>query len=201
MKKIISLAALSLVSVMASQAVMAHSSDYVLDSAGKHPTASDGDCVTFGGAVNGADCHSHDEPVVEAPVAEVAPVIEPVAITQSFTLAGDTSFDTNSAELNSNGKASLDAFVNTLAGTEGLEVDSIFVVGHADSRGSDAYNQTLSEKRADAVSAYLASAGIDSSVLSASGAGESKPVASNDTASGRAQNRRVELEVLGITTK
>lgn len=67
------------------------------------------------------------------------------------------------------------------------------VVGHTDSKGSAAYNQTLSEQRAQAVVDWLVSNGVDAGQLTAKGAGESKPVASNDTAEGRAQNRRVEL--------
>jgi OOP family OmpA-OmpF porin len=69
------------------------------------------------------------------------------------------------------------------------------VVGHTDSTGDEAYNQKLSERRAESVVEYLAKAGVESSRLEASGAGESEPVASNDTKDGRAQNRRVELNV------
>lgn len=69
-----------------------------------------------------------------------------------------------------------------------------FVVeGHTDSKGSDAYNQKLSEQRAQAVKAWLVDNGIDADRLSAIGRGESRPVADNGTAEGRAKNRRVEL--------
>lgn len=67
------------------------------------------------------------------------------------------------------------------------------VVGHTDSKGSAAYNQTLSEQRAQAVVNWLVENGVNADQLTAKGAGESKPIASNDTAEGRAQNRRVEL--------
>ncbi len=67
------------------------------------------------------------------------------------------------------------------------------VVGHTDSVGADAYSQVLSERRAASVVEYLTKSGVARSRLEASGAGESQPVASNDTADGRAQNRRVEL--------
>jgi outer membrane protein OmpA-like peptidoglycan-associated protein len=67
------------------------------------------------------------------------------------------------------------------------------IVGHTDSKGSDAYNQALSERRAASVREYLASQGLDGSKISTSGRGEADPVASNDTADGRQQNRRVHI--------
>ncbi|MBT8060485.1 MAG: OmpA family protein [Gammaproteobacteria bacterium] len=70
------------------------------------------------------------------------------------------------------------------------------VAGHTDSRGSEEYNQGLSERRANAVRDYLASKGIRASRLSAKGYGELRPIASNDTDEGRAENRRVELVIL-----
>ncbi len=69
--------------------------------------------------------------------------------------------------------------------------------GHTDSVGSDAFNQTLSEKRAFAVRDYLTGAGIDGNSLTAIGYGKSNPIASNDTDAGRQQNRRVEMVVSG----
>jgi len=73
-----------------------------------------------------------------------------------------------------------------------LEVD-----GHTDSVGDDNYNQTLSERRAESVRAYLVQQGISPSAIVALGYGESQPVASNTLAAGRQQNRRVELIVAG----
>ncbi len=67
------------------------------------------------------------------------------------------------------------------------------VVGHTDSTGAAAYNQDLSQRRAQSVAGILAAAGVSGSRLSATGRGESQPVASNDTAQGKAQNRRVEV--------
>ncbi len=72
---------------------------------------------------------------------------------------------------------------------------SIVVEGHTDSRGSDENNMTLSQKRADAVRTYLISQGITSSKITAVGWGEARPLADNNTAEGRANNRRVELVV------
>jgi OOP family OmpA-OmpF porin len=73
----------------------------------------------------------------------------------------------------------------------------IAVDGHTDAIGGDAYNQKLSERRAAAVASYLAAHGVTASRLHTRGYGESHPVASNDTDEGRAQNRRVELNVVG----
>ena len=70
------------------------------------------------------------------------------------------------------------------------------VAGHTDSKGSEEYNQGLSERRATAVKDYLNSKGVKASRLTSRGYGESRPVASNDTDEGRAENRRVELIVL-----
>jgi len=70
-------------------------------------------------------------------------------------------------------------------------------VGHADSTGADAYNQKLSVRRSEAVKAYLVSKGIEKNRIYTEGKGEMQPVADNKTASGRAKNRRVEVEVVG----
>jgi len=74
----------------------------------------------------------------------------------------------------------------------------IEVVGHTDSKGSDAYNMTLSQNRANSVAGYLGSRGVASSRMIVSGAGESRPIASNDTEAGRAQNRRVEITLVPV---
>jgi len=71
------------------------------------------------------------------------------------------------------------------------------VEGYTDSVGSDDYNQTLSEHRATSVRDYLTQAGIPTASVTAKGFGKTQPVASNDTSTGRQQNRRVELVVSG----
>ncbi|WP_265468757.1 OmpA family protein [Arenimonas daejeonensis] len=72
---------------------------------------------------------------------------------------------------------------------------AISIEGHTDSQGADAANQALSQRRAEAVRRVLEDAGLPSARLSASGRGESAPVADNATAEGRARNRRVEIIV------
>jgi outer membrane protein OmpA-like peptidoglycan-associated protein len=70
---------------------------------------------------------------------------------------------------------------------------TVIIEGYTDSVGNDDYNRGLSERRAGAVRSYLVDQGVSSARLTASGKGASDPVASNDTASGRQQNRRVEV--------
>ncbi|GAA5073002.1 OmpA family protein [Lysobacter panacisoli] len=72
------------------------------------------------------------------------------------------------------------------------------VAGHTDSVGSDAYNQKLSEQRANSVSSYLQSRGLNRDRFIVVGAGETRPISSNDSESGRAQNRRVEITLVPI---
>ena len=73
------------------------------------------------------------------------------------------------------------------------------VGGHTDSQGSDSYNQTLSERRANSVADYLANKGMPRARMVTIGAGEGHPVASNDTEEGRAQNRRVEITIVPVS--
>ena len=72
---------------------------------------------------------------------------------------------------------------------------TVTVVGHTDNTGAAAYNQDLSQRRADAVANVLRDAGVRASRLIAYGRGESQPIATNLTAEGRAQNRRVEIHI------
>lgn len=75
----------------------------------------------------------------------------------------------------------------------------IDVLGHTDSDGSDAYNQTLSERRAQAVANYLVGHGVQSARIATRGFGETQPIASNATEDGKAQNRRVEIKIAPVT--
>ncbi|MEK7342730.1 MAG: OmpA family protein [Pseudomonadota bacterium] len=73
------------------------------------------------------------------------------------------------------------------------------VLGHTDSDGTDAYNQTLSERRAQAVASYLVSRGVQSARIATRGYGETQPIASNATEEGKASNRRVEIKIAPVT--
>lgn len=101
-------------------------------------------------------------------------------------------FDTDSAKLKAESTTILDQAVEVLNQQAAV---SVRVEGHTDSRGSDAYNQTLSEKRAKSVMDYLVGKGINAARLTSAGFGESKPVAANDSAANMAKNRRVDLVV------
>src|SRR5690606_17889051 len=89
--------------------------------------------------------------------------------------------------------------LDNLAGTlQQYNQTIIEVAGHTDSVGSDAYNQQLSQNRAEAVASYLNSRGIMRDRMITVGAGETRPVASNDTDAGRAANRRVEITLVPV---
>ena len=128
-----------------------------------------------------------------APVPAPAPAPAP-AVASKVTFAADAFFDFDKAVLKPEGKAKLDDLASKV---QGINLEVIVAVGHTDSIGSDAYNQKLSERRAQAVKAYLESKGIDKSRVYTEGKGEAQPVADNKTKAGRAQNRRVEIEVVG----
>jgi outer membrane protein OmpA-like peptidoglycan-associated protein len=106
----------------------------------------------------------------------------------------DVLFDTASATLKPGAREKLARVAGILASHPDLMIE---VEGHTDSVGGDDYNQRLSERRAESVRAYLVQQKIPPTTLEAEGFGESRPVATNDTAAGRQQNRRVELVVSG----
>lgn len=128
-----------------------------------------------------------------APAARPAPAPQPPAATK-VTYAADAFFDFDKSVLKPEGRAKLDDLVGKI---QGINLEVIIAVGHTDSVGTDAYNQRLSVRRAEAVKAYLVSKGIEKNRVYTEGKGEKQPVADNKTAEGRAKNRRVEIEVVG----
>lgn len=128
-----------------------------------------------------------------APAPRPAPRPQPPAATK-VTYAADTFFDFDRAVIKADGKAKLDDLVQKV---KSINLEVIIAVGHTDSIGSDAYNQKLSVRRAEAVKAYLISKGIDKNRIYTEGKGEKQPVADNRTKEGRTKNRRVEVEVVG----
>ncbi|WP_332762411.1 OmpA family protein [Pseudomonas koreensis] len=131
-------------------------------------------------------------PLPVYPAATKAP--EPAPQTEVITLsdAGAVLFDFDKSDLTPAATTQLDALMDKL---RNADVVSIKVIGHTDSKGSDAYNQALSERRASSVASYLLSQGLAPGKLTSEGRGESEPVADNATDEGRAQNRRVELHI------
>jgi OOP family OmpA-OmpF porin len=133
-------------------------------------------------------------PVAAPPAPAPAPAPAPVVAAQKVTYAADAFFDFDKAVLKPEGRAKLDDLTSKI---QGINLEVIIAVGHTDSVGSNAYNQRLSVRRAEAVKAYLVSKGIERNRIYTEGKGETQPVADNRTAEGRAKNRRVEIEVVG----
>ncbi|KPU93958.1 hypothetical protein APR50_12550 [Variovorax paradoxus] len=123
-----------------------------------------------------------------------APAQPPAVAASKVTFAADAFFDFDKSVLKPEGRAKLTDLVEKI---RGVNLEVIIAVGHTDSIGSDAYNQRLSVRRAEAVKAFLVSKGIERNRVYTEGKGEKQPVADNRTKEGRAKNRRVEIEVVG----
>ena len=138
-------------------------------------------------------------PVMEAPAPAPAPMPAPapVPVSEKVSFAAEALFDFDKSIVKPAGMAALDELMMKL---QGMNTEVMVTVGHTDSVGSDAYNQKLSQRRAEAVKAYIVSKGVDASRVYTEGKGESQPVADNNTAEGRAKNRRVTVEVVGTRT-
>jgi OmpA-OmpF porin, OOP family len=135
------------------------------------------------------------EPKPAPPPAAPKPAPEkPKPVAEKITFAADVLFDFDKSVIKPEGRSKLD----DLAGkAKGVNLEVVIAIGHADSIGSDEYNQRLSVRRAESVKAYLVSKGIETNRVYTEGKGEKQPVASNKTAEGRAKNRRTEIEVIG----
>jgi OmpA-OmpF porin, OOP family len=133
-------------------------------------------------------------PPPPAPKAEPKPEPKPQPVAEKVTFAADVLFDFDKSVIKPEGRSKLD---DLAAKVKGLNLEVVIAIGHADSIGSDEYNQRLSVRRAESVKAYLTSKGIEPNRVYTEGKGEKQPVASNKTADGRAKNRRTEIEVIG----
>lgn len=145
-----------------------------------------------GGAAGAVIGHQMDqqakELVADIPGATITRVGEGITITFASGLMYDFDSDVIRSEAATNLRnlaASLRKYPNT----------QLLVVGHTDDSGADAYNQALSQRRADAAVRYLGQQNIPANRIAASGRGESEPVASNDTEGGRQANRRIEVAI------
>lgn len=107
-------------------------------------------------------------------------------------IPSDVSFDTNRYDIKPNMRPILDRFARTLNDNP---VTTVTIIGHTDSTGTDAINNPLSINRAAATRDYLTARGVSASRISIDGRGSREPVADNNTVSGRAMNRRVEIFV------
>jgi outer membrane protein OmpA-like peptidoglycan-associated protein len=112
-----------------------------------------------------------------------------------LNMPSNVTFAVDSAAIDPAFQTTLANVADTLSRYEKSYVD---VLGHTDSTGSDAYNQALSERRAESVANFLANSGVQRARLATRGYGESQPIASNATEAGRAANRRVEIKIVPI---
>lgn len=199
------------ISLLTSFSILAHEAgkgdeNYVGDGSKHLITDGFGNCVRTGTGDKNAPCGE----VAKAPEPEPAPETAPVAVpepepavpqtvTKAISDKAGALFDVNSAKLKPAGMAALDQLISEIRAMQSVE--SINIVGHTDSTGAAAYNQTLSEKRARAARDYMVQQGIDPSLISTSGMGETQPVADNKTRAGRAQNRRVDVTIKGTVTE
>ncbi|MCG2607563.1 MULTISPECIES: OmpA family protein [unclassified Acinetobacter] len=110
-------------------------------------------------------------------------------------MPGNITFDTNKSNIKPNFYTTLNKVAQTL--TEDNK-SGILVTGYTDSTGNDSINIPLSQARAQSVASYLASKGVSTSRINAQGQGAANPIADNNTASGREQNRRVEISIYAI---
>jgi OOP family OmpA-OmpF porin len=145
-----------------------------------------------------------DPDLAKKPAPAPAPAATPKPAAQKVTLAADALFDYDKAVLRPEGKSKLDDVTGKL---KGIKLEVIIAVGHADRLGSDQYNQKLSEKRAEAVKAYLVGKGVEPNRVYTEGKGEKQPVTGDKCGKSDKKtkqlveclqpDRRVEIEVIG----
>ncbi|UIP25775.1 OmpA family protein [Acinetobacter towneri] len=112
-----------------------------------------------------------------------------------LVMPGNITFDTNKSNIKPNFYSTLDKVAQTLTQDN---KSGILVTGYTDNTGNDSINIPLSQARAQSVASYLASRGVSTSRINAQGQGAANPIASNATAEGREQNRRVEISIYAI---
>jgi OOP family OmpA-OmpF porin len=176
---------------------------HLQDSGNKPVRDSSNECWNLGYSVgpdhpkgNPGDCVVQPPPPPPAPIPVPPPPIER-KVQQKTTLAADALFDFDKAVLKPEGKAAIDDAVSKFGN---VRIDSITATGHTDGIGTDAYNDKLGLRRAQAVKDYMVSKGIPADKIQVDSKGKRQPVADNKTKEGRAKNRRVEIEFNGTET-
>lgn len=203
MKKLTVLAAGVLAAVAFSGQAFADqkpASPYVFDSAGKVVMTPFGKCVHNGhGVLNAETALPQCDPdlIAKPKKAEPAALVEPppAPVMKTVTLTADTYFDFDKYNLKPAGKQALDKLISEMGDMNSIA--KIKVVGYTDSIGTEKYNLGLSQRRANTVAKYLEAHNVPSSKIETVGMGEADPVATNKTAAGRAQNRRVVVTTEG----
>ena len=147
--------------------------------------------ITFNGQTTEVDAKPLEKPGKLAKLEMVPPVPSIEANSLLIALDSEVLFDVNKYDVRVHPEAE-EVLKNLAIVLKEMDVKNFEIDGHTDSDGSDEYNQVLSEKRANSVKNFLVSQGVTAEITT-KGYGESKPVASNDTAEGRQKNRRVEI--------
>ncbi len=166
--------------------------DGVTDDKDKCPDTPEGIKVDADGCPLDTDGDGVPDYMDKCPQTPPGATVDEVGCMKQLVL-NNIEFIVDSSELTMDAKTTLDQVADAIRARP--EVKSMSVIGHTDNTGSDAYNQRLSEKRANAVADYLRSTGVSTRFVT-SGSGEKQPVADNATEEGRARNRRVELNVM-----
>jgi len=153
--------------------------------------------AVIGAAIGGVVGHQMDkqEAAIRKDMEGTGVEVQREGDTLRLQAPSNITFDTNRAEVKAEFKPILDQLANSI----NQYPDTVIrVEGHTDSVGSAAYNQTLSENRANSVRSYLVQRGVAASRIEAVGFGLTRPIADNATEAGRAQNRRVEILIVPL---
>jgi outer membrane protein OmpA-like peptidoglycan-associated protein len=148
--------------------------------------------AVIGGAAGAVIGHQMDQQAKEIDQSVPGATVERVGEGIQVTFESGLLFDFDSDQIKPTAAANLQELARSLTKFPNSD---LLVVGHTDSKGDDAYNMSLSQRRANAASAYLQAQGVPASRIRTSGRGEMEPKATNDTESGMAQNRRVEIAI------
>jgi len=148
--------------------------------------------AAVGGTAGAVIGHQMDQQAKEIKNQVPGAIVERVGEGLQVTFASGLLFETESDVLNTSARQNLNALAENLGKHPNTD---LLIVGHTDSRGTDSFNLSLSERRAAAVLNYLASQGVNRARLRPAGRGESEPLATNETEDGRQQNRRVEVAI------
>lgn len=148
--------------------------------------------AVIGGAAGAVIGHQMDQQAKEIDQSVPGATVERVGEGIQVTFDSGVLFDFDSDRVRSDAAINLNELANSL---QKFPNSDVLIVGHTDSRGDDAYNMNLSQRRANSASAYLQTRGVPANRIRTSGRGESEPVASNATEAGMQQNRRVEIAI------
>lgn len=148
--------------------------------------------AAVGGTAGAVIGHQMDQQAKEIKNQVPGAVVERVGEGLQVTFASGLLFETESDILNTSARQNLNSLAENLGKHPNTD---LLIVGHTDSRGTDSFNLSLSERRAAAVVNYLASQGVSRARLRPAGRGEAEPLATNETEEGRQQNRRVEVAI------